>query len=110
MRSVANRYTLLSGSLTVLVGLIGLVPVGLALGRDAAALRAWVRDLAPPPSFVGACLIGLFFLFAVANDWNRWFYILTSLLTFVYFAARKVTPESSASSSDPRAATTGLER
>ncbi len=90
VRSVMGRYTLLGGLLTILIGLAGLAPVWLALSRHAPSVRAAVRDMQMPALFVAACLAGIVALFVVASDWNRWFYIATSMLTMTYFAAESV--------------------
>jgi hypothetical protein len=88
VRSVLDRYTLVSGTLVVLLGLLGLLPVLVALVPDLPQLRCALRGLPVPGFFVAAGIVGFAVLFAVANDWSRWFYILTSLLTLVHFAAR----------------------
>jgi hypothetical protein len=88
MRSVAHRYTIFSASATLLLGSAGLLPVGIALARNWSALHAALRDVAPPRLFLGVCVAGFALLCAIANDWNRWFYIATSLLTMIHFAGR----------------------
>jgi hypothetical protein len=89
MRSVAGRFTVLSGAATVLAGAVGLVPVALAMKTDSAILRGAVDDLPFARWFPAVSCAGIALLFVVANDWNRWFYIVTSLLTMIHFAARK---------------------
>jgi hypothetical protein len=90
LRSVMERYT--AGSvttlpLTLLAGAAGLLPVIVVLHRDTAILRA-IQDLPLRSLFVWLSLLALVLVFAVASDWNRWFYIATSLLTLMHFAAR----------------------
>ena len=85
-RSAISRYTLLGIAETVLLGLLGLLPVVLALAREATQLREVLRSMPAPGVFVTLCVLALAALFVVGNDWNRWFYILTSLLTMLHFA------------------------
>jgi hypothetical protein len=90
LRSVIVRYT--AGSfttlpLTLLAGAAGLIPVVIALRRDTALLPA-VQALPLRSSFVWLSILAVTPVFAVGNDWNRWFYIATSLLTLLHFAVR----------------------
>jgi hypothetical protein len=90
LRSVNVRY--MAGSfaelpLTLLAGAVGLLPVIVALRKDPALVRA-VHDLPLRSLFVWLSLFALLLVFAVGSDWNRWFYIATSLLTLMHFAAR----------------------
>ena len=90
LRSVIVRYTAESFSklpLTLLAGAAGLVPVVVALRRDTALAPA-LRGLPLPSLFVWLSLVAIMPVFVVGNDWNRWFYIATSLLTLLHFAAR----------------------
>jgi hypothetical protein len=88
VRSVARRYDLLTGSLTLLAGATGLLPVGVALARDSARLRQAIDRMSAPRLYLAGCIAALLTLFVVANDWNRWFYVITSMLTMIHFAAQ----------------------
>jgi hypothetical protein len=90
LRSVIVRYT--AGSFaelprTLLAAAAGLLPVIAVLRKDTVLLRA-VDDLPLRSLFVWLSLFALALVFAVGSDWNRWFYIATSLLTLMHFAAR----------------------
>jgi len=88
IRSVAARYSTLSAVRTLLIGTLGIVPVAVAFTGESAA-RATLRELPQSRWFCAAAVIGVLLLFVVASDWNRWFYITTSLITMMYFAARR---------------------
>jgi hypothetical protein len=90
LHSVLVRYSVPSFSalpLTLLAGAAGLLPVVVALRKDGVLSRA-VDDLPMRHLFAWSALVAVALVFAVANDWNRWFYIVTSLLTLLHFAAR----------------------
>ena len=90
LRSVIVRYSAHSFTalpLTLLAGAAGLLPVVVALRKDT-VLSAAVADLPMRRLFVWLSLFAVALVFAVGNDWNRWFYIVTSLLTLLHFAAR----------------------
>ena len=90
LRSVIVRYGAHSFTalpLTLLAGAAGLLPVVVALRKDT-VLSAAVADLPTRRLFVWLSLFAVALVFAVGNDWNRWFYIVTSLLTLLHFAAR----------------------
>jgi len=86
--SVLARYTPSTAGSVILLGLAGLLPVTLALSKQETHLRRTLARLTYPRLYVASSLFSLLLLFAVANDWTRWFYIVTSLLTLIYFAAR----------------------
>lgn len=91
LRSVIVRYTTGSGSalaLTLLAGAAGLAPVIIALRRDTTLARA-AHGLPLRGLFVWLSILAIGPVFVVGNDWNRWFYITTSLLTLLHFAARQ---------------------
>jgi hypothetical protein len=90
LRSVVVRYTgesLTALPLTLLAGAAGLLPVILALRRDTALLGA-LDGLPLRRLFICLSILAVVLVFAVGNDWNRWFYVATSLLTLLHFAAR----------------------
>jgi hypothetical protein len=93
VRSVLNRYTALSALRTLLIGSAGLPLIALAWLRDCSRKSADSlyrgADLLFSPWYFGLCLASMAVVFAVANDWNRWLYILSSLATMTYFAVRR---------------------
>lgn len=92
LHSVTTRFTLLTGALTITVGILGLLPVLIAFRDDETALWRALGGLPLPPRlYIAACVCGVATLFVIANDWNRWFYILTSLLTLMHFTVRDLT-------------------
>ena len=76
-------------ALTLSGGALALLPIGIALRANSVALTRAIQDLPWRMSFVWLSLLALVPLFAVASDWNRWFYILASLLTFIYFGSER---------------------
>jgi hypothetical protein len=96
LRSVVDRYSLRSGALTLLIGSAGLPPLGVALARNLATATRPARDLLLSPLFLAVCLISTAIVFVVGNDWNRWLYIVTSILTMMHFAIRCRAQEESA--------------
>jgi len=91
VRSVAARYSLSAGALTLLAGLVGLLPVWVALRRHSRTKGAAERALPNSRLYHGLCLAAVVPLFIVASDWSRWFYVTTSLLTLIHFAALRHT-------------------
>jgi hypothetical protein len=92
LHSVTTRFTLLTGALTITVGILGLLPVLIAFKDDKTRLWRALGGLSLPPRlYIAACVCGVATLFVIANDWNRWFYILTSLLTLMHFTVRDLT-------------------
>lgn len=89
VRSVIRGYTDSPGPfLALLAGGIGLIPVAVALRRDAAGLRVAVADLPFRQLFLWMSALGMAVVFCVAHDGNRWLYIITVFLTLMHFAAR----------------------
>ncbi len=89
IRSVLRGYTGSPGPLlALLAGGIGLIPVVVALRRETGRLRAAVDDLPWRRGFVWMSGLSMAVLFCVADDGNRWLYIITVLLTLTHFAAR----------------------
>ncbi|HWW79089.1 MAG TPA: hypothetical protein VNY82_05810 [Steroidobacteraceae bacterium] len=91
VRSVIHGYTSTAtvfATGTLLPGLAGLIPVAIALRRDAAGLRRLMDDLPFGPLFPWLAGLAIAVVFCVADDGNRWFYITTMILTLVHFRAR----------------------
>jgi hypothetical protein len=89
VRSVVRGYTESPGPfLALLAGGIGLIPVVVALRRDAVQLRVVIRDLPLQQLFLWMSGLGMGVVFLVAHDGNRWLYIITVLLTLMHFAAQ----------------------
>jgi hypothetical protein len=88
MHAVATQFNA-NGllALTLSGGALALLPIGIALRADSVALTRALQDRPWRMSFVWLSLLALVPLFAVASDWNRWFYILASLLTFIHFGS-----------------------
>jgi hypothetical protein len=89
VRAVIRGYTDSPGPLlALLAGGIGLIPVAIALRRDAARLQSAVNDLPFRQLFLWMSGLGMAIVFCVAYDGNRWLYIITMLLTLTHCAAR----------------------
>lgn len=87
--SVIRGYTASPGPfLALLAGGIGLIPVAIALRREAARLHGAIDTLPFGQGFLWMSGLAIAVVFCVAHDGNRWLYIITVLLTFIHFAAR----------------------
>lgn len=91
VRSVIAGYTrsfTVFALLTLVPGMVGLLPVAIALRGDAAVLRRAVGDLPLRWLFVWFAVIAFAVVFTVAEDGNRWFYIVTMFLTLMHLVSR----------------------